>query len=425
MHTVNNQKLRKQIMFVPVAAFIIITGCCDRQKTLSDTYVTGNEAYAAGKENTEYEEPEKEAAALEPIMAQLSIACQDIFEDTAAACTVDSLETSKRLVARIGENGYAAVDRKNQYNMVNAGRVLRFCEQAEEGEQSELTIIVVEETGGLTKYDIQADAGSLDIIKCYYLYEDGELARRSTYRYPADFWQYTEEGYFLFGGSYYSQEHYLYAMSDMTVCTALRVQPLEAKCREWNRRYILPVGYSKNDLFLRDWNEPDFEGLNFFDIFDKLYPIINGRPVPYRAAENLGVGAICRIPQEEFEHVILSRFQISPAMLRSKITFFTEDNTYEYKPRGLFEAESGNAPYPEVVGYQENGDGTVAFTVNAVYPDQHTSKAFAHETVIRPLPDGGFQYVSNRMIQALDNDKPTWRRERLTEERWEEFYGKK
>ena len=233
----------------------------------------------------------------------------------------------------------------------------------------------------------------------------------------------TEEGYLLFRGSYFSEDYFMYAASEMTVCTALRIEPLDEECRQMNRKYIQPIGYGKNNLFLTDWNEKDFGRLDFYDLFDKLYPLVCGEAVPYRMDENLGVGAVYRIPGDEFEQVILTRLRIGRETLRSKTVFFPEDGTYEYKPRGLFEAESGELPYPEVTECRTNPDGTVTLTVNAVYTKKDTSRAFSHEVVIR-LPEGeDFQYVSNRVILSPDHCGADWRRERLTEEQWEEFYG--
>ena len=48
---------------------------------------------------------------------------------------------------------------------------------------------------------------------------------------------------------------------------------------------------------------------------------------------------------------------------------------------------------------------------------------YAHEVVIRPLDNGGVQYVSNRIIPSEDNYEATWHKPRLTEEQWEEMYG--
>lgn len=58
-------------------------------------------------------------------------------------------------------------------------------------------------------------------------------------------------------------------------------------------------------MFLVDWNEDDFGDLNFYDMYDILYPKVNGQYVPYVADDNLGVGAVYRIPKDEFESVIM------------------------------------------------------------------------------------------------------------------------
>lgn len=71
----------------------------------------------------------------------------------------------------------------------------------------------------------------------------------------------------------------------------------------------------------------------------------------------------------------------------------------------------------------ENSEGIMALTVNVVFPGQMISKAYAHEAVLRPLEDGGVQYVSNRIILSEDNYEQTWSVSRLTEEEWEEIYG--
>ena len=170
-------------------------------------------------------------------------------------------------------SGYPAVDCQNQVNMVNSDQAVNFCRQAEEGKNAELTIFTAEYTGGVTQYNLQAEAGKLSVAKSYYHYENGKLNQKSTYTYPADFWQYTDEGYLLFRGSYFMQDYYVYTLSDVSACTALRVEPLDETCREMNRKYILPIGYGRNNLFLEDWSESDFGGLDFYDLFDKCYQI--------------------------------------------------------------------------------------------------------------------------------------------------------
>ena len=58
-----------------------------------------------------------------------------------------------------------------------------------------------------------------------------------------------------------------------------------------------------------------------------------------------------------------------------------------------------------------------------LFPYAGDSKVYAHEVVVRPLEDGGVQYVSNRVISSEDNYRETWHTPRLTLEEWEELYG--
>ena len=72
---------------------------------------------------------------------------------------------------------------------------------------------------------------------------------------------------------------------------------------------------------------------------------------PYVADDNLGVGAVYRIPKDDFESVIMAYFNIDSETLQSKTIYYAEDETYEYKPRGFEEVEYPEYPYSEVVGF--------------------------------------------------------------------------
>lgn len=81
------------------------------------------------------------------------------------------------------------------------------------------------------------------------------------------------------------------------------------------------------------------------------------------------------------------------------------------------------SPYPEVISYEENRDGTIKLTVNAVWTEGNLENAFCHEVIIRPLENGDFQYVSNHVIPSEDNVEVTWYTERLSDDKWQEYYG--
>lgn len=351
--------------------------------------------------------------------------CLELYEKAAEENKIADLEMIRSIVNRFGENGYPAVDSRNQIDMTEAEQVERFCEMVDTQEEAEITIIEVSYLGGFVKYDLETKDGNVDVVRSYYKYENGNMKREVTGSYQAEYWNYTEDGYLMFSGVWFSEELYVLTLSGAEEHTALRVQPLDETYRELSRKYLLPIGFEQNNMFIVDWSEDDFGELNFYDMFDLLYPKVYGTNIPYVADDNLGVGAVYQIPKDDFERVILPYFDIDSETLQSKTIYNAEDKTYEYKPRGFEEVEYPEYPYSEVIGFTENGDGTLTLTANVVFPYVGDSKVYAHEVVVRPLENGEVQYVSNRIIPSEDNCEETWHTPRLTAKEWDEIYGGK
>ena len=351
--------------------------------------------------------------------------CSQLYKKASEENKIADLETVRIIVNQFGENGYPAVDSRNQIDMTEAEQEEWFCEMVDTQEEAEITIIEVSYLGGFVKYDLETKDGNVDVVRSYYKYENGNMKREVTGSYQAEYWNYTEDGYLMFSGVWFSEELYVLTLSGAEEHTALRVQPLDETYRELSRKYLLPIGFEQNNMFIVDWNEDDFGELNFYDMFDLLYPKVYGTNIPYVADDNLGVGAVYQIPKDDFERVILPYFDIDSETLQSKTIYNAEDKTYEYKPRGFEEVEYPEYPYSEVIGFTENGDGTLTLTANVVFPYVGDSKVYAHEVVVRPLENGGVQYVSNRIIPSEDNCEETWHTPRLTAKEWDEIYGGK
>ena len=387
-----------------------ISGCSDappEENTVSETVIDVQAIQ---------EESEEDAG-------EIISVCIDLYEKAEEENKLADLETIRSIVNRLGENGYSAVDSRNQINMTEPEKVVEFCEKVDAQEEAEITILEVSYLGGFVKYDLHTKDGNVDVVRSYYKYENGDIQREDTGSYQAEYWNYTEEGYLMFSGVWFSEELYVLTLSGAEEHTALRVQPLDETYRELSRKYLCPISFEQNNMFIVDWCEDDFGDLNFYDMYDILYPKVNGQYVPYVADDNLAVSAVYRIPKEEFESVIMKYFNIDSETLQLKTVYYSEDSTYEYKPRGFEEVEYPEYPYSEVVGFSENSDGTITLTANVVFPYAGDFKVYAHEVVVRPLEDGGVQYVSNRIIPSKDNYRETWHTPRLTLEEWEELYG--
>ena len=329
----------------------------------------------------------------------------------------------ERVIQRLEEQGYAAIYSKNQINMVCADQAIDFCQAVEEKGQDDFMLTVISDTFQWIIYDFHCADGAVTVARNIYQYEDGDMQLEDSAVYTASDWKYTAEGYIMFSGSWYSEAYYLFALSDMQEKVALRVLPLDEKCRALNEAYMMPIGYVKNNMFLVDWSEDDFSTLDFYDLFDIFYHQIYGKEVPYEPSDNLGVGTVYQIPKVEFEHIMMAYLNIDSETLQQKTLYHTDSKTYEYRPRGFYEAEYPEHPYPEVVDYTENADGTITLLVNVVFPYEGLSKVFSHEVVVRPLENDGVQYVSNHVIPSEDNIEESWYKPRLTLAEWAEVYG--
>ena len=409
--------LRKTAWFwksgLAVISFVLmlsVSGCSDappEEDTVSETVIDIQ---------TIPEEPQENAEEIINI-------CIDFYKKAAEENKIADLKTIRSIVNCLGENGYPAVDSRNQINMTNPEKVVEFCEKVDAQEEAEITILEVSYLGGFVKYDLHTKDGNVDVVRSYYKYENGNMKREVIGNYQAEYWNYTEEGYLMFSGVWFSEELYVLTLSGAEEHTALRVQPLDETYRELSRKYLNPISFERNNMFIVDWSEEDFGDLNFYDMYDILYPKVNGQYAPYVADDNLSVSAVYQIPKEEFESVIMKYFNIDSETLQSKTIYDSENLTYEYKPRGFEEVEYPEYPYSEVVGFTENNDGTITLTANVVFPYAGDSKVYAHEVVVRPLENGRVQYVSNRIIPSEDNYRETWHTPRLTLEEWEELYG--
>ena len=153
--------------------------------------------------------------------------CLELYEKAAEENKTADLEMIRSIVNRFGENGYSAVDSKNQINMTEAEQVERFCTMVDTQEEAEIVILEVDSLGGFVKYDLKTKDGNVDVVRSYYKYENGNMKREVTGSYQAEYWNYTEDGYLMFSGVLFSEELYILTLSVAEEYTALRVQPLD------------------------------------------------------------------------------------------------------------------------------------------------------------------------------------------------------
>ena len=365
------------------------------------------------QENQQKTERQKKEERISRESEQLAEGLREIYEEERGRGEKDTLAFQQQIIQAIGEQGYAAVDTDNQINMVNFGQIEDFCENTEQGEKDSVVFFCVTDEGGWIRYDLEAQNGNIEVTESSLQWENDSPEVYYYHEFEAASWDYTDKGYLFL------EESRPAGYDGAPGQKAFRVKPLDQTCREAYQTYLASVGYERNNLLITDWTEQDSKGLDFYDLYERLYRAKYGEIVPYEAKE----GAEYDVPEEEIEEVLQSYFSFGRQMIRNRMKYQPESGTFLYRPRGRYDGGSPYGPYPEVTGYKKLADGTIQLTVEAVWEMEMLDCAMKSELVVRPMKDGSFQYVSNRVISREKGMTSFWYKPRLTEEEWNHYYG--
>lgn len=333
-----------------------------------------------------------------------------IYEQAIIDENTSTLRLKREIIDCLGEKGYSVVDNENLIDMKNSETVEKFVEKLQREEDAEVTFYQVMENGGLVRYDLSSIEGKFNAVRSSLVWRDAEMSLGVYEAFEVKRWHYTKKGY-LFLEQYFPEG---YDGSPGQI--GIRVKPLDENLRELNQNYVIPIGYGCNNFLITDWDETDCGALDFYDLFDIMYRMKYGGPY----SDNGGVEAVeYWIPAGEFEAVIQTYMDVAVEVIREK-TFFDEDKmSYRYRPRTMDDMEMPYGPEPEVVACEEQENGTLKLVVEAVWIREFSDCVVTSELTVRPMSDGSFRYVSNKVVSMDAKLGCTWRKERLTNEEWE------
>lgn len=326
-------------------------------------------------------------------LMELADGYRDIYEEMVNEDSFDSISAMERIVDYVGMYGYAVVDEWNQLDMQNFEQIERFCDKAADGKIATTEIVVVKNNGGLHHYGLCAGNGDFMVTETIISWEDGEPAISYTHSYEAYTWKYTESGYLFF------EEYYPEGYDGAPAQVGIRVKYLDQTYRELNRKYVLSPGYERNNLLITDWKNGDFEGIDFYDLYERFYEMKYHTDVPYEESVTC---VEYEIPEKEFEEILQTYLDIEASVLRQYTDFHETTKSYQYRPRTMYDAIMAYGPYPEVIDYEELSNGAIKLLVNGVWTRKMDDRAWLSELVVQPLEDGGFQYISNTVISVSE-----------------------
>ena len=187
-----------------------------------------------------------------------------------------------------------------------------------------------------------------------------------------------------------------------------RLDPLKEELREYNQKYIYPISYDCNNLFLTDWNQDSIEQLEFSDLLKYLYVLDTDEPFIGSDYPANKTQYIREIDAAFFEHLFMKYFNIDQKLLRKLTCFDDVTNTYTW-----LELTCGASHYiqpklyPEVIDAEKNQDQLI-LTVRATGYEKGTPVVFTHKVTIQLYDDGSFHYIANKIIGSQDNQVPEY-----------------
>ena len=174
-------------------------------------------------------------------------------------------------------------------------------------------------------------------------------------------------------------------------------------------KYLLPVTYLNNNLFVTNWNQDNFGNLSFNDTFEYFYYLKTGNHFDVKNFETVKDTSFyyTKIPSKLFEDTVKPYFDISLENFRKLSLYDSKNGFYPWQEVGCDNAPIYPDIQPEVVRKQDNNDGTFTLTVNVRCNDFKTDKLFTHKLKIRPLPNGNFQYLGNKITYKSEHEMPS------------------
>lgn len=441
----------KRYMLPVLIALLMLTGC-GKSKTehtdgqASDGYFSGvdnfdgfsqnpEETYLEGSSESEgtavfadeeYNTFDKENSGRIEVMKSslndIQNVCRDIYvsaDKGGGFNVVLSDATVAELMNAIAGAGYSVCDSNYTFNMQGYEALDDFGKSILQGGNISGRYYVVYSDGHISAFELYREGKVWHLLAMSAAWEDdGTLRIFSQGRYSVGTVKYTTKGWLIYNRN--TTDFDDNQKSNTGEYTMVRVLPYDSYKKQLAARYIEPVGYLENNLFITDWNTANLGPVDFNTLYAYLFGMYNGTEMLssynvrsyYKAT---GGTRLYVIPTDTFETTVQTYFDIDGATLKNISDFSWKYGGYFFLGynRDYFNVIP-RTPFPEVVDYKENPNGTITMTVDAVNDWYGTDCAFRHVLTVRPEA-GGFKYVSNELVQNDGNILPDQKLAEMTD----------
>ena len=187
----------------------------------------------------------------------------------------------------------------------------------------------------------------------------------------------------------------------------IRLEQDNKNLYDLNAKYILPIGYANNNMFVSEWTYQNYNELCFNDLLEPFYKLKNNEYFPqddYPLVREPYIHSY--IPAELFESTIKPFFVISLQEFRKRCLYDKEKNIYPWQEIGGANLSTYPRVESEVIKCRDNNDGTITLTVNARCNEYKTPCLFTHEVTIQVINNNEYHYLSNKITYKSEHELP-------------------
>ena len=301
-------------------------------------------------------------------------------------------ETILELQKKLMETGYPIATLVTYLNMGNYESVDSFLEDCTAGKGGSVVIYEIHDDGGIGRMKFIFDGTDMYVVSARSVWNENGKSGISYISYTRlKEWKYTDKGWFCYELCVPEPPE----VSEIVDGSCLiRVKPMTEEQREMSERCVRGLGYQGQNILCSNWNAENMSELDYNGMFEYLYGMKYGEKFNSEDYPN-------GIPKEEFESLIMEYLPVTKEQIREYAVFDEENQTYYWARLGCFNYAPTffGTSLPEVVNINENEDGTITLTVEAVCDMVICDDAvITHELTVRFAEDGSFQYLGNEIL---------------------------
>lgn len=302
-------------------------------------------------------------------------------------------ETAGKMRLILQESGCPVTVRGFTYNMVNYEEMEKFLKDSLGGRAGEIVTYEIHSDGGIGRRQFIFDGADMYVLDTNAVWkEENEPGITYTSYTRIKEWKYTTKGYFEFA---YCVPEPPEVSEVVNGNVLIRVKPQEEKNMEIAGKYLLPIGYHGNNLLCSDWDAEHMDKLDYNGLFQYLYF------VEYKEQPDMDQ-YIDGVAQEEFERLIMKYLPVTAEQLRQYASYDAENQTYACARLGClnYAPTDFGTSCPEITDIQENEDGTVTLTVDAVCEMSGDDAVMSHRLTVSFPEEGGIVYLGNEILES-------------------------